>query len=219
MQAAQGVIHAIDRSVAAAQAAQRTVEKMQEFLTLNAPFDGVVTERRLHPGALVGPSTGSVVRIEQTGRLRLTVAVPEGDVAGIVPGARVAFTVPAYAGETFHAAVARLPRIMDPKTRTMPVELEVANGGSRLAPGMYPEIEWPVKKARLMILVPPTAVVTTTEKTFVIKVENGRAVYVPVRKGPLAGDLVEVMGSLNEGDTIVKRGTDEIRNGSPMGSK
>lgn len=216
--AAQGVIKAIDRSVEAAAAAQRTLEKMTEFLTLTAPFDGVVTERRLHPGALVGPTAGALVRIEQTGRLRLTVAVPEADVSGIVPGARVAFTVPAYPGETFHGTVARLPRIMDPRTRTMPVELEVANGG-RLAPGMYPEVEWPVKKARPMLLVPPTAVVTTTEKTFVIRVENGIAVHVPVKKGAVSGELVEVMGSLNEGDTVIKRGTDEIRNGSPVGKK
>lgn len=215
--AARGVVRAIDRSVDAAIAAQKTIEQLREFLTLSAPFDGTVTERRLHPGALVGPQTGAILKIEQTGRLRLIVAVPETDVSGIVPGARVGFTVPAFPGETFHGNVARIARVMDPRTRTMPVELDVANSGSRLAPGMYPEVEWPVRKSRLMLLVPPTAVVTTTEKTFVIRVENGRAVHVPVRKGGPSGDLVEVMGPLNEGDTVIKRGTDEIRNGSPLG--
>jgi RND family efflux transporter MFP subunit len=213
--AARGVVRSIERSVEAGKASVKTLEKLKEFLVLTAPFDGVVTERRLHPGALAGPAAGSVLKIEQTGRLRLIVAVPETEVAGIVPGARVGFTVPAHPGETFTGVVARQPRVMDAKTRTMPVELDVANGGLRLAPGMYPEVLWPVRKARAALLVPPTAVVTTTERTFVIRLDAaGRAQYVNVRKGPAAGDLVEVMGALREGDTLVRRANDEIREGT-----
>lgn len=212
--AARGVVRSIERSVDAGQASVRTIEKLKEYLHVAAPFDGVITERYLHPGALAGPGAGPVLKLEQTARLRLVVAVPETEYAGIVPGARVPFTVPAYPSDTFHGTVARISRMVDPKTRTMPIELEVANGNGRLAPGMYPEVQWPVRKSRAALLVPPTAVVTTTERTFVIRVEGGKAVYVGVRKGVISGDLVEVLGALNEGDTVVKRGSDEIREGS-----
>jgi len=212
--AARGVVRSVERSVEAGKASARTIEKLKEYLVLSAPFDGAITERYLHPGALAGPATGPILRLQQNGRLRLIVAVPETELAGIVPGARVPFTVPAHPGETFTGAVARLSRVVEPKTRTMPVELDVANPAGRLAPGMYPEVQWPVKQGRLAFLVPPTAVVTTTERTFVIRVVEGKTSYVPVRKGAVAGDLVEVLGALKEGDVVIRRGSDEIREGT-----
>lgn len=212
--AARGVVRAVERSVEAGKASVRTLEKLREYLEITAPFDGVISERYLHPGALAGPAAGPIVRLQQNGRLRLIVAVPETELAGIVPGARVAFTVPAHPGETFTGAVARVSRVVEAKTRTMPVELDVANGAGRLAPGMYPEVQWPVRSGRQGLFVPPTAVVTTTERTFVIRVEDGKAVHVPVRKGAAAGELVEVLGGLKEGDPLIRRANDEIREGT-----
>jgi membrane fusion protein (multidrug efflux system) len=131
-----------------------------------------------------------------------------------VKGARVGFTAPAYPGETFFGVVSRIAHSLDPKTRTMPVELDVANRGDRLAAGMYPAVQWPVRSARKMLLVPPTAIVTTSERVFVIRVRDGAAEWVDVKKGPPQGDLVEVLGPLAEGDTVVRRGSDEIRPGA-----
>ena len=68
---------------------------MQAYLKITAPFDGVVTERLVHPGALVGPGADPVLLvIQQVSRLRLVVAVPEEDIGGIVAGAKVAFQCP-----------------------------------------------------------------------------------------------------------------------------
>ena len=108
---------------------------------------------------------------------------------------------------------------MDPGTRTMRVELEFNNAGGRLAPGMYPELQWPVRRGRLALLVPPTAIVTTTERSFVIRVTQGKAAYVEVKRGAASGDLVEVEGPLAEGDVIVRRGTDELREGTVLRAK
>jgi hypothetical protein len=125
----------------------------------------------------------------------------------------VAFTVAAYPGETFSGVVSRIPHSLDEKTRSMPVELDVMNSGRKLAPGMYPEVQWPVRTARAALLVPPTAIVTTTERTFVIRINNGVAEWVNVTRGAPSGDLVEVHGPLGKDDVIVRRGTDEIRPG------
>jgi hypothetical protein len=65
-------------------------------------------------------------------------------------------------------------------------------------------------------MVPATAVVTTTERTFIIRVAAGKAEWVTVKKGAVAGDQVEVAGALAVGDTIVRRGTDEIRAGASI---
>jgi hypothetical protein len=59
-------------------------------------------------------------------------------------------------------------------------------------------------------------VVTTTERTFVVRNQNGRAQWVDVRKGAAEGDLVEVLGDLKSGDLVVRRATDELREGAPL---
>jgi RND family efflux transporter MFP subunit len=158
-------------------------------------------------------------RLEQNTRLRLVVAVPEAAVSAIPVKSNLSFTVPAFPGEAFHGVVARVPHSMDPKTRSMAVELDVANPKNRLAPGMYPTVSWPVRGARPALLVPASSVVTTTERTFVIRVRNGVAEWVTVTKGPAAGEQVEVMGPLNPGDMIVKRASDELREGARIQTK
>jgi RND family efflux transporter MFP subunit len=222
--AARAQIRAVESSVLAAKAAVQAIEDMQAYLNVTAPFSGVITERNVHPGALVGPggdkSQGPMFRLEQNSRLRLVVAVPESDLAGIPVGAHATFTVPAYPGQSFTGTVSRLSRSVDPKTRSMAVELDVANPRGTLTPGMYPTVSWPVRRARPAMIVPVTSVVTTTERTFVIRVKDGTADWVTVTKGPPAGpEMVEVMGPLTPGDRIVKRGTDEIRAGSRITTK
>ena len=64
------------------------------------------------------------------------------------------------------------------------------------------------------MLVPPTSIATTTERTFVIRIKNDVAEWVPVSRGAAAGDLVEVYGPLQDGDLIARRGTDELREGT-----
>src|SRR3989449_8690749 len=107
--AARAQVRAVEGSIKAAQASVQVVRDMENYLQVTAPFDGVITERMAHPGALVGAggAAGTMFHLEQTTRLRLVVAVPETDVGGIVNGSRVSFTVPAYPGQTFTGVVSR----------------------------------------------------------------------------------------------------------------
>jgi hypothetical protein len=81
---------------------------------------------------------------------------------------------------------------------------------------MFPTVKWPVRRSRPGLYVPRTSVVTTSERTFVIRNRDGRAEWVDVRKGAADGDIVEVSGDLKPGDLVVRRATDEIRNGSQL---
>jgi RND family efflux transporter MFP subunit len=215
LDAVKAELKALDAAAAAAEAAVKPLAEIESYLRIEAPFEGTVTERHVHPGALAGPSTGPLVELEQNSRLRLVIAVPEADVAGVARGSALKFRVPAYPGQTFTATVARVAKSLDTATRTMPVEADVNNSNGLLSPGMYADVDWTSKRTRPSLLVPPTAIVTTTERTFVIRVNGGKAEWVNVIRGIASGDLVEVMGALNEGDVIVKRATDEIRDGSP----
>ncbi len=217
--AAKAALGASEDSIKAAKAAVESLRELESYLRVRAPFDGLITERLVHPGALVGPSGAGglpLLRLEQTSRLRLVVPVPEAATGGIVRGARVEFTVSAYPGETFSGVVARIAHSLDTKTRTMAVEADVNNAAGRLAPGMYPQVVWPVRRPRASLLVPASAVVTTTERTFVIRVREGKAEWVDVTRGAPAGELVEVFGPLTPGEEVVRRASDEIRDGARL---
>ncbi len=201
----------------AATANLKALEEMQSYLRITAPFDGVITERLVSPGALVGPGSDSpLFTLQQISKLRLVVAVPEEDAGSIVPAARIEFRVPAYPERTYSGTVARSAHALDFKTRTMPVELDVTNNDGSLSPGMYPTVKWPVRRSRPTLFVPASSVVTTTERTFVIRDRSGRAEWVDVRKGSSDGELIEVMGGLRPSDKVVRHGTDELRDGSPL---
>ncbi len=218
MEAARSVVQATESSARAARASAQSLKDLESYLNVTAPFDGVVTTRFVHPGALVGPAAGAsatpMLRIEDNRRLRLVVAVPEADAGGIEEGVRVPFTVPAYPDETFYGVVARVAHSLDLKTRTMPIEIDFPNPNLRLAPGMYAQVQWPVRNPKAVCLVPPTSIVTTNERQLIIRVTNGSAEWVTVTRGSPAGDLVEVHGALSAGDLIVRRGTDELREGT-----
>jgi len=218
LDAARAQADATKSSVAAAEAAVRAMSDMEAYLQLRAPFEGVITERNVHPGSLVGPSGNPMLRIEQVSRLRLTVPVPETYVARIIRGTRVSFRVSAFPDQTFQGVIARPAYSLDMKTRSMQVELDVNNPRLTLAPGMFAEVQWPVSRAQTSLFVPTSAVVRTSERQFVVRVREGAAEWVDVRRGEVNGDAIEVFGDLRAGDIVVRRGNDEIRPGTRITS-
>lgn len=215
VEAAEALLNSRQQASKAAESAVRSLKDLQAYLTIRAPFEGVVSDRIIHPGALVGPGNDvTLLVIQQVSHLRLVVPVPEEDVSGIVNGATVSFQVPAWPERNYNGKVSRISHALDPRTRTMPIELDVINHDGSLAPGMYPIVKWPVRRGRISLFVPKTSVVTTTERTFVIRDRDGQAEWVDVKKGVAEGDLVEVIGNLKSGDKVLKRATDEIREGT-----
>lgn len=202
----------------ASRLAARAVSDMEAYLHVPAPFDGVITERNVHEGSLTGPDAAArgqpMLRIQDIARLRLVVPLPEADVDSAREGLSIPFNVPAHPERTYTGVVRRISHAVDPRTRSMPVELDVDNTDRSLAPGMYAQVKWPAGSRRPVLLVPPTAIATSTERSFVIAIRDGKARWVDVRRGHAAGDLVEVFGALQAGEPIVIRGSDELRDGT-----
>lgn len=212
---------AAEQSVEAARQAVNAIRDFEGYLVMTAPFAGVITERNVHPGALVGPSTSGanatpLLRLVDSDRLRLVVPVPEAYSADMRPGAEIAFTVAAYPGQSFSGKVARIAQAVDVSTRTMAVELDVANSDGRLAPGTFCQVRWPVRRSGPSLFVPSTSVAATTDRTFVIRIRDGKTEWVDVKIGLTSGPLVEVFGDLRAGDEIARRGTDELRPGTQV---
>jgi len=215
-QADESNVAALQKGANAAQEALRAVSQLEAYLNITAPFDGQVTTRYVHPGALVGPGSGPgamtpIVQVQTLTRHRLVVPVPEYDAAGIPEGTEVSFSVPSYPGRVFKAPISRISHSVDAKTRTMPVELDVSDPQGELTPGIFCEVSWPVRRAYATLFVPATAVGSDLERTFVIRVRDNRAEWVDVKTGAVSANLVEVFGDLREGDQVALRGTDELR--------
>jgi membrane fusion protein (multidrug efflux system) len=216
-----GVVEAANQNVAAAKEALRIVSQTESYLLITAPFDGVVTTRNLHPGALIGQASGAgaaqpILQIVDDKRLRLVVPIPEAQVGEMKTGQIVSFTVPAYPGQTFKAPIERISRAVDEKSRTMPVELDVQNPERRLAPGSFTNVLWPLERSYPTLFVPATAVTSDQQHTFVIRVRNGKAEWVTVQTGQTVSAEVEVFGDLTAGEEVVKTASDAIHSGDPV---
>src|SRR6267154_1142263 len=217
----QGQVQSAENNVAAAREALHSVAQLESYLTIQAPFDGIVTTRNLHPGALVGPASGRsgtlpLVQIVDTRHLRLVVPIPEAYVGEMQMGQQVAFSVPAYPGQTFHAPIARISHYVARNTRTMPVELDVQSKDGRLSPGSFSTVQWPVHRAAPTMFVPVSAVTNDQQRTFVERVRNGKAEWVDVVTGLSVNGNIEVFGDLKPADEIIRNATDAIRPGQQL---
>ena len=217
----KGLVDAADQNVAAARESLKSVSQSEAYLTITAPFAGVVTTRNLHPGALIGPASGGggaqpILQIVDDRRLRLVVPVPEAQVGSMKQGQPVSFSVPAYPGQTLKAPIARIAEALDQKSRTMPVELDVMNHDGKLAPGSFATVKWPLQRAYPTLFVPTTAVTNDQQHTFVIRVRNDKAEWVTVQTGQTVNGEMEVFGDLSEGNQVVKTATDAIHSGDAV---
>jgi len=208
------------QGVEATRQALNAIRDMEGYLRITAPFSGVVTDRNVHPGALVGPPSGSaatpLLRLVDNTRLRLVVPVPEAYTTALTAGAEIQFAVAAQPGQRFTGTIARIAQAVDVTTRTMAVELDVANRDARLSPGTFCQVQWPVRRSRPSLFVPSSSVATTTDRTFVVRVRDGKTEWIDVKSGLTSGSLVEVFGELEVGDAIAERGTDQLRPGTSV---
>jgi RND family efflux transporter MFP subunit len=217
----KGMVEAAEQNVAAARDAMRSVSQMESYLDITAPFDGVVTTRNLHPGALIGPASGQagaqpILQIVNDSRLRLVVPVPEALIGELRTGQQVSFTVPAYPGQPFKAPIQRIAHEVDQKTRTMPVELDVPNRDGKLSPGSFSNVPWPVDRSYPTLFVPASAVTTDQQHTFVIRIQKNKTEWVTVQTGQTVDGNIEIFGELKPGDQVVKTASDALRSGETV---
>jgi membrane fusion protein (multidrug efflux system) len=219
LETAEARVRADSATVLGEQASYRALSKIESYLTVRAPFDGVITERNVHPGALVGAGANQnrpMLILQQQTRLRLVVDVPEAYTRSLRQGQEIAFTVSSFGSQEFRGKISRRSGSMNQQFRSETVEIDVPNATRTLMPGMFAEIALESDGSAGALSVPPSAVLTTTERQYVVKVDGGRAVFVDVRRGQQAGDRVEVFGSLRPDDAIVLNPRESLKEGAAL---
>ena len=191
------------------------MESMKDYLIVKAPFDGTITQRNIHPGALVtvGNKTDAkpMLELQQISKLRLEVKVPETFATQLENNQKVSFVVDALPGKTFSGIISRQANSLDEKYRSESVEIDVLNSDNILMPGMYAEVLLPLKGHANACIVPQAAVITSTEKKYLIKVKDHKAAIVDVRTGNESNGMIEIFGDVKAGDAVIEKASEEIK--------
>lgn len=219
IEAARSQLNSERGRLKAALQALRSAQQMKDYLTVRAPFDGVITERNVHEGSLVNSSitTTPMLKLQEAARLRLLLPVPENTIAGLHVGTEVSFTVPAFTARKFTGKVERISHLLDRKTRSMTVEADVDNRNSDLEPGMYPDVTWKMSVPYKTIFTPSSAVATSEDgKTYVVKIVDGTARPVDIVCKQSMNELVEIEGDVAEGDEVAFSSLHELKKGTAV---
>jgi RND family efflux transporter MFP subunit len=199
---------------------QGRVETLHKYMTITAPFEGVVTKRYANIGAMIQAGTSStampVVQLSQNNLLRLVLPVPESSVGRVRVGETVDVRVPSL-GRTFPGRVARLAEKVQPSTRTMDTEVDVQNPTLTLIPGMYAEVNLHIAESRGALSVPMDAVdrSTAAARAYVIAAP-GVIHIVPVTLGLETDQNIEILSGLHEGDVVVAGRHAGLRDGQTV---
>jgi RND family efflux transporter MFP subunit len=219
VQSLEKAVSAQRSSVAQAEANVAHMDEVQGYRLVKAPFAGVITLRNVDVGALVNAGNTMLFRIAQTNTLRTYVNVPQVSASTIRPGQIAHLKVSNLPGREFTGAVARSANALDPASRTMLVEIQVPNADGALLPGMYAQVRLSEERTTssagvLPIVVPGDSLQVNADGTRVAVVRPDHTVHFQkIEVGRDYGDRLEVLSGLQEGDTIVPRPGDNIREG------
>jgi membrane fusion protein (multidrug efflux system) len=199
----------------AALLAAASLRQTGDYLTILAPFSGTVSKRNIVVGSFVG-NTGDqpLFELEDNSVLRLRVAVPEAYTSALLAGNTGELTTRSLPDKKFKAVLKRRAGLIDNATRTEVWEFEVPNADGELKAGGYADVKMLFLRSKPSLIVPASAMVTTLERRFVIRVDSGVTRWVDVRPGFNMGDRSEVFGDLKAGDTLVLKGNEELKAGT-----
>lgn len=188
----------------------RAVERSgraQQRIAIHAPRAGIVGELLVREGASVMAGT-PLLRINGLDPVWINAAVPEAQLARVMPGATVRIETPAYPGESFAGEVQTLLPELDALTRTQTARIVVANPKQRLVPGMYARVQVLAGAAQAkQVLLPSEAVIATgTRNVVIVELGEGRFRAQEIRIGDEADGQTVVLEGLQADSKVVLSG-------------
>lgn len=194
----------------AAKARTAAAAQLKSYLRITAPFNGIIIEKNISEGALVGNQTSPLFSLAQTRKLRLTIAIPEKQASSLNKETEVKFTVSSQPGKVFHAQLSRNSNMVQAAGRALIAEFDVDNSDGSLNGGEYAQVNIRLKRKHSSVFVPKSSIVKAQSGTFIWKVNGDQKLeLIDISEGIELDSLKEVFGSLKAGDQIIKKGTEE----------
>jgi RND family efflux transporter MFP subunit len=206
LQAREAAVSVATANITAQEAQLRVLRQQQAYLTVSAPFDGVITQRNIDVGSLVQADAASgtfLFQLMHSDVIRIQLYVPQDDALGVAPGAQAVARVPEIPGREFPGMVTRIADALQPGSRTLLTEIDVPNPDHALSPGLYCRVELRIPRKTPSLIVPSEAIIFNRDGLSVAVVEDGVA---HIRKISLVRDLgtsVEVNAGVSNGDRVI----------------
>ena len=195
-------------------------QTMMDYLIVTAPFNGVITQRNVHPGALVSAEAKDskpMLELKQVDHLRLEVDIPESAVSSLnKKNDSISFSLTAFPGVVRKGHISRTSMNINAQYRSERIELDVYNADGALAPGMYADVLFNSEGNQNALSVPISAVVISTERKYILVVRNNKAVKVDVITGNESKGKIEIVGALQAGEEVISNADDEIKEGTSI---
>jgi membrane fusion protein, multidrug efflux system len=191
------------------------LQVLAEFAKVTAPFDGVVTERFVDSGALIQAGANSsgtpVISVAKIDQVRVYISVPEVNLAQISRGIKAQVRLDSLPGAQLSGKVTRFADAVDPQSRTMKTEIDLANPEHRILPGMFGTVTLQLSTDPHAVFLPDQSIrQDSAGNKYVFAVENGYVRKVTVQTGPDDGTVTQVFG-LRAEQAVVLSGAENLR--------
>lgn len=187
-----------------------------DYMTIKAPFDGVVGLRKVSPGEYVnvGQELANFVSYDP---MKVNFTIPETQASQLAVNQAIGMTVEALPGQTFQGIVYALDPQLDVNGRAVQLRATIPNPENVLKPGMFARVALTVSRKENALVIPESAIVPqgNIKQVFVVDAEN-KAQLVPVELGERLAGSVEVTSGLKAGDVVVTSGQIKLQPGVPV---
>ncbi len=218
---AVGTYNANSAIVEANQANVKQLQALQSFEKVYAPFDGVVTARNTDIGDLINSGSSSNVKtdlfhIAQPGTLRVYVNVPEEYSQGMKVGMTADLSLAEFPGRKFQGKLVRTAEAINMTTRTLLIEVDVANPTGTLLTGSYAEVHLAVPRESSAYVIPVNTLIFRSQGLHVGVVKDGKVVLTTVTAGHDFGNTIEIVSGLQPDDQVIINPPDSIVHGQQV---
>jgi RND family efflux transporter MFP subunit len=205
-------------TVNADEAAVLSLQALEDFKTVKAPFDGIVTARNTDIGALVNSGSGNPLFIvAQIKPLRIYINVPENMAQDVSVGASAELRFNEFPGREFSGKVVRTAGAIDPNSRTLLTEVDVPNESGELYPGAYTQVRLVTGTSNRSVLIPANTLLFRSEGAAVGLVNQNNVVELKkIKIGRDLGNQLEVTQGLSVDDRIIVNPSDSLTAGQKV---
>ena len=183
--------------------------------TVSAPFTGFVIQEHTQVGQWI-PVGGSVVTLVDLSSILVKADLPEIQAVQLHPGNGVSVLINSLSSRPFAADIEAIIPQGNPVSRTFPIHLKIPNPKYRIRSGMEAIATFELGRKINAILVPKDAIVPAGDDNLVFRVDQGKALPVPVTVKGYYGNEAAVKGGLEPGQPVVIRGNERLRPGQPV---
>jgi RND family efflux transporter MFP subunit len=214
-----------DADVTAAQARQRVAQAnvaqalaQRSYLVIQAPFAGVVTQRRVDPGHFVQPGAGvaPLLTIARVDKLRAFIAVPEAEAGFVDLGDPVTLEIPSLRGAEVSGKVTRTSLALSEGSRALETIVDLENADGKLRPGLFATAKATLQVQTDVLTLPAAAVVRQNKRAHCFILVDGRAIETPIQLGIKVGDDWEIASGIAEANLVILNKAAALKNGQPV---